>query len=325
MSFMENYMNSVVNRQCDLLRTKNMDKTLVLVPNANMYFFPYIVDENIDVASVCRPLGKVENNMMRVIRRLDMPYPMFFGEWKKSLNKYSNVILFDMSFTPALANYIKMHSNATVYVYLWNPIKSNNKMLRYVRMAQKSVEVFSYDKDDCDKYHMSFAPMMYSSNLNVEKADVIYDLAFLGYAKDRMSQLKHYYNIFTKANLKCNFYVVGDSQESQDGFTISKSGLSYQEYLKMIASSKAILDLVQSGQSGLSLRVLESVFLRKKLVTGNTRVKEYDLYRPENIYILQNNNIDGLLDFFQTPYVDLEESVVKKYDFKNWIDHYIMR
>ena len=95
--------------------------------------------------------------------------------------------------------------------------------------------------------------------------------------------------------------------------------------MKMIASSKAILDLVQSGQSGLSLRVLESVFLRKKLVTGNTRVKEYDLYRPENIYVLQNNNIDGLFDFFQTPYVDLEESVVKKYDFKNWIDHYIMR
>ena len=85
------------------------------------------------------------------------------------------------------------------------------------------------------------------------------------------------------------------------------------------------MDLVQSGQSGLSLRVLESVFLRKKLVTGNTRVKEYDLYRPENIYVLQNNNIDGLFDFFQTPYVDLEESVVKKYDFKNWIDHYIMR
>lgn len=302
-----------------------MDKTLVLVPNAKMYFFPYINDENIHIASVCRPLNRQENDMMRLIRRLDLPYQMFFGEWKNSLDEYTNVILFDMSFTPALAKYIQAHSSATVYVYIWNPIKNNTKMLHYVKKAQKSVQVFSYDKDDCDKYGMIFAPMMYSSSLKMKKEKERYDLAFLGYAKDRLPQLKHYYNLFAEKNLKCNFYVVGNTQESEEGFKISKDGLSYQEYLKMLSSSKAILDLVQSGQSGLSLRVLESVFLKKKLVTGNVRIKEYDLYRPENMYILQSDNIDGLYEFLQTPYVDLDKSIISKYDFKNWIQYYIIR
>ena len=174
-----------------------MDKTLVLVPNAKMYFFPYINDEDITVASVCRPLNRKENNLMRLIRRLDLPYRMFFGDWKNSLDKYANVILFDMSFTPALARYIKAHSSATVYVYLWNPIINNTKMLHYVKKAQESVQVFSYDKDDCDRYGMIFAPMMYSSNVKLDKTEYMYDLAFLGYAKDRLPQLKHYYNLFT--------------------------------------------------------------------------------------------------------------------------------
>lgn len=300
-----------------------MDKTLVLVPNAKMYFFPYISDANITVASVCRPLSRQENNMMRLIRRLDLPYQMFFGEWKNSLDKYANVILFDMSFTPALAQYIKAHSSAAVYVYLWNPIKNNTKMLHYVKKAQRSVQVFSYDKDDCHRYGMSFAPMMYSSDLKLDKSECTYDLAFLGYAKDRLPQLKHYYNLFTAAKLKCNFYVVGDPQQSEAGFKISKDGLSYQEYLKMVGSSKAILDLVQGGQSGLSLRVLESVFLDKKLVTGNNRVKEYDFYRPENIYVLQNDNIDGLYEFLHTPTIPLENGIKDRYDFGNWMDNYL--
>lgn len=303
-----------------------MDKTLVLVPNDKMYFFPYVKHQNITIQSVCRELSSFEMQLMRGIRRLDLPYPMFFGNWKKSLSEYKNVIIFDMCFTPSLVKYIIAHSDAKVYVYLWNPIKNNKKMLGYVMKTQKFAKIFSYDKDDCEKYHMSFAPMMYSSDLKKNSAPITADLAFLGYAKDRVPQLQQYFKEFTEAGLKCNFYVVGShcDCDSVDGFTVSQRGLSYQEYLKMIESSNAILDLVQGGQSGLSLRVLESVFLEKKLVTGNVRVKEYDLYRPENIFVLENHNIEQIKDFFAEPYVPIEKDILKKYDFANWIKQYFV-
>ncbi|HBC99502.1 MAG TPA: hypothetical protein DC053_09285 [Lachnoclostridium sp.] len=170
---------------------------------------------------------------------------------------------------------------------------------------------------------MNFAPMMYSSDLKVEPEEVSYDLAFLGYAKDRLPQLEHYFKLFSSVGLKCNFSVVADKGESRNGFKILKSGLKYQEYLHMIGSSRAILDLVQGGQSGLSLRVLESVFLKKKLVTGNKRVKEYDLYQPENMFILTDDNVEGLKEFFYKPYVDLDKYIVEKYDFANWIEYFM--
>lgn len=297
-----------------------MDKTLVLVPNDKMYFFPYVNQKDITIKSVCKELSSVETQLMRGIRRLDLPYPMFFGNWKKNLSEYKKVILFDMCFTPSLVKYIIAHSNAKVYVYLWNPIKNNKKMLGYITKAQKFVKIFSYDKDDCEKYNMNFAPMMYSSDLKKNNVPITADLVFLGYAKDRVLQLQHYFKEFTEAGLKCNFYVVGSDCVSAEGFHISANTLSYKEYLKMIESSNAILDLVQDGQSGLSLRVLESVFLQKKLVTGNVRVKEYDLYKPENMFILEDHNIEQIKDFLMKPYVPIEKNILQKYDFANWID-----
>lgn len=299
-----------------------MDKTLVLVPNDKMYFFPYVNQKDITIKSVCKELSSVETQLMRGIRRLDLPYPMFFGNWKKNLSEYKKIILFDMCFTPSLVKYIISHSDAKVYVYLWNPIKNNKKMLGYITKAQKFVKIFSYDKDDCEKYNMNFAPMTYSSNLVTKSKEIKSDLAFLGYAKDRMPQIKDYYRIFSSAGLRCNFYVVENPVVTKADFAVSEKAMSYNEYLNMVASSNAILDLVQGGQSGLSIRVLESLFLKKKLVTGNTRVREYDFYRPENIFILEDNNTDGLKEFFTIPYHEIEKSIIDNYDFVNWLNMY---
>ena len=65
--------------------------------------------------------------------------------------------------------------------------------------------------------------------------------------------------------------------------------------------------------------------MKKKLVTGNTRVKDYDFYRPENIFILENNNTDGLKDFLAVPYHEVEKKIVDNYDFVNWLDRYFKR
>ena len=302
-----------------------MEKTLVLVPDRNMYFFPYVKNENVDVMSVCRKLNGAEKFLMRGIRFLNLPYPIFFGEWKSKLEQYTKIVLFDMSFTPALARYILRYSNAEVYLYLWNPIKNNRRMMKYINQSRNYVKVFSYDKDDCDKYGMNFAPMTYSSDLAVPHKVIYSDLTFLGYAKDRMPQIKDYYQFFSSAGLRCNFYVVENPAVTEAEFTVSEKGLSYSEYLDMVSSSHAILDLVQGGQSGLSLRVLEALFLKKKLVTGNTRVKDYDFYRPENIFILENNNTDGLKDFLAVPYHEVEKKIVDNYDFVNWLDRYFKR
>lgn len=299
-----------------------MEKTLVLIFDSSKYFFPYIKRQDIDIFDIYKKMNNIEYNIMRSLRKSDLPCTAFYGEWKRKLHDYSRIVIFDTGYTPRLASYIVKHSKAKVFLYLWNPVKSNKRMIKYIYQSQKKISVYSYDKDDCNKYGMNFAPMTFTSSLTHPHQEIRSDLAFLGYAKDRMPQIKEYYQIFSQAGLRCNFYVVENPAVTEAEFTVSEKGLSYSEYLDMVSSSNAILDLVQGGQSGLSLRVLESLFLKKKLVTGNTRVKEYDFYRPENIFILEKNNTDGLKDFFAAPYHEVEKTIIDSYDFLNWLDIY---
>ena len=46
----------------------------------------------------------------------------------------------------------------------------------------------------------------------------------------------------------------------------------------------AVLDLVKEGQVGITVRTLEDVFYKKKVITNNIAVRNTDLYRFGNIY-----------------------------------------
>ena len=45
-------------------------------------------------------------------------------------------------------------------------------------------------------------------------------------------------------------------------------------------SSRCVLDSAQAGQLGLTIRVLEALGAKKKLITTNEDVVNYDFYRP---------------------------------------------
>ncbi len=62
--------------------------------------------------------------------------------------------------------------------------------------------------------------------------------------------------------------------------------LSYPDYLKKAASSSIILEIMRPGHAGLSLRPLEALFFRKKLITDNPAIRNSEVYHPDNIFIL---------------------------------------
>ena len=44
-----------------------------------------------------------------------------------------------------------------------------------------------------------------------------------------------------------------------------------------------------------------------------------NFYRSENIFIYGEDKIENLANFIDTPYAEVEEEIVKYYDFDNWI------
>ncbi len=70
------------------------------------------------------------------------------------------------------------------------------------------------------------------------------------------------------------------------------------------------------------MRVLESVFLSKKLITNNPDIVNYDFYTPDNIMLLPENgappNPQDIRDFLEKPFVPYSEAVLDSYSFEHW-------
>ena len=74
---------------------------------------------------------------------------------------------------------------------------------------------------------------------------------------------------------------------------------SYQFYLK----GNIILDIAHPHQKRLSFRPYEAMGLRKKLITTNKDIANYDFYNPNNIFIIDDvYNIHIPTDFITSNY-----------------------
>ena len=94
--------------------------------------------------------------------------------------------------------------------------------------------------------------------------------------------------------------------------------LSGKEMNQVFADSKCVLDSAQAGQIGLTIRVLEALGAKKKLITTNEDVVNYDFYREENIYVY-NGTFDYTSKFFKEPYREVETSIYQQYSLRNWL------
>ena len=96
--------------------------------------------------------------------------------------------------------------------------------------------------------------------------------------------------------------------------------INYSQNLENVRNSKCVLDIVQRGQSGLTLRPIEALLNSKKLITDNVAVERYDFYDPRNIFILGKDDESRIKEFVDSPFVEVPESVIEKYEFGNWLN-----
>ena len=65
---------------------------------------------------------------------------------------------------------------------------------------------------------------------------------------------------------------------------------------------------------------MESLSFRKKLITNNPHIKEYNFYRSNNIFILGEDNPEYLKDFLEKEYEDIPFGIIAEYDVNAWIN-----
>lgn len=292
------------------------DKTLIFVSDKNRYFFPYIHKEDIDVEEVWkRGVKKKYKLVIRACRWLKLPVGYFFGEWKKTLAEYTRIIIFDGTYDKLLYYFLeKNNKKAKKAIFCWNTKK------RLEHIVDSSYNIYSFDQGDCIQCGFEFVSTLYTNQIELPNKEVCYEVLFVGTTKERTQEIFAIYDLLAKHQISKKFYVVGAEEEKHPLILHEKIG--YAEYLGMVAQSKALLDINNPDQQGLSLRVMEAVFLNKKLITTNKTVRQYDFYCEENMFIIERLDIELLKKFLEVPYHLLDENIVKKYDVTNWVKNF---
>ena len=232
------------------------------------------------------------------------------GKWKKEINKYDKFIIFESLYNEKVTKKIKRTKKENkVILYFWNYIDDNNK---YILNDKNIDEFWTFDKNDAQKYNMKYNPQFYIKNIKIQGEQNKYDVLFLGRPKTRKKDIVDLEKKLKEEGIQTNFKIIENE----------KDYVSYDEYLKMIAESKCILDYNQEGQVGLSLRPMEALFLEKKLITNNTDIKNYDFYDNDNIFILGEDNINEIKEFINKPYKKIDQDIIDYYNFDQWLKRF---
>ncbi len=170
----------------------------------------------------------------------------------------------------------------------------------YPKEVEKLVEkldlCLSFDHADAEKYGMGYYPLVYSPYDVPDDPEIAEsDVYFVGKAKDRLPQILTAYEKLRDAGLKCEFYITGVAPENQKyADEIHYCGqMSYVENLKHVKKSKCLLEIMQGGGHGYTLRVCEAIMYDKKLITDNPEIAGAPFFAPERISVFRDvNDID---------------------------------
>lgn len=153
----------------------------------------------------------------------------------------------------------------------------------------------SYDKDDAEKYGMYYHPTVYAeANISKPNNTPTTDVFFVGAAKNRMQKILETYDRLEKAGLNCYFYVMDAkppyNQERRGIHYVAKDiWLSYEECIQYVQHSKCILEIMQQGAKGETLRVWEAITYGKMLLTNNSFMTESRFYNPDYVCMISES------------------------------------
>ncbi len=283
-----------------------MGGTVFLVWNKDDYFYgfepqcvmpSYLGSDRL--FSVCRACGRLHMSAI----------PGFL--MSSGVSAAERIVITDSCFDPCLYGTLSGYFRPEdIFLYYMNPV--NDKSRAYMDLFPG--RAYSYDASDATRFGLKYKHLPYSDKVRIEQKEPEYDALFLGMEKDRLPEIKEADAALRVCGLNANIMIPGCSDP---GYRIP-AYMPYREYLSYMDKSRCILEIGAPGRTACTLRFLESLFLKKKLITDNPRITEDPYYDPDNVFVLGTDDISCLPDFAMIPYIDKHRDL-SDITFDRWI------
>lgn len=262
--------------------------------------------------------------LAKIFSQLNQRAPSFLLV-NNNATDYDKVIIVDSAFEKSV--YQRLVANIgkkNTFIYLMNPIKKIKKnKWSAIWKSVNHENIYTFSKLEADQYNLKYLHTPYSKkfSLKYKNEENRYDLVFLGRDKGRMLYISKLYKLLSRRGYRLNFKVLTDNQNAGN-ITIDKM-LKYEDYIKLVCESKAILEVTQSDQSGCTLRFLESLAYGKKLITTNSSTYEDEYYEPKSMMVINpmQDDIDSIARFLDAP-IEIKADIPRQLDLEFWLEEF---
>lgn len=298
---------------------------LILVfAEPQLYFFTHYQDMvfapfSIPHPGFCHLLHKAME-MLRLPCR-----SVFWGEWKTRVKGAKLVVIFDYGYLRSMERYIhRRNPDCQVCLFFWNRVNRYNR--RHLDFSDHNA-IFSTDPGDCKRYglrynHIFYPREFYTPYLSLSGENKLF---FLGVDKGRAPYISSLKQILEDSGISCDIRIVAPAADpdyrKRFQTILTDRRLSYQAYLTQLRGCNILLDINQAGQGALTMRVMEAIYLSKKLITNNQDIASYDFYDPDKIFLLPEKgfpSVEELQCFLQKPFHPYPGHILDSYSFEHW-------
>lgn len=185
-------------------------------------------------------------------------------------------------------------------------------------------EIYCFDDEDIINNNFKHATNFnYISNIPLKTN---YKPKYLAFAiqsvdQERMFILSKIADALDSQNQHNYLFLVKDkpAKNVNKNIVFFNENKSLNEVENLTKDSFILIDIVRENQRGLSFRFFEAMAYQKKIITTNKNILNYDFYNPQNILIINENNIKIPEEFLKTPYIPLSEDLFEKYTLRSWV------
>ncbi|WP_374461886.1 hypothetical protein [Chryseobacterium taeanense] len=218
--------------------------------------------------------------------------------------------------------------------YNFDPLTEYPDLIDNLKFFDKK---FTFEYRDSVTYNMNFRPLFYVDeykNLNHDTGAAIYDMVFIGSAHtdryivgekiraaaDKL-KLNSYFYYYAMGKIAFRLKKIIDKNLKQfDMAKVSFDKLTHYQIIDFYRKTKSVIDINKPFQSGLTIRTFEVLASGKKLITTNSDIINYPFYSPENVLVIDRENIQLDPEFFKTDFKKLNQDVLYRMSLDSFIE-----
>jgi hypothetical protein len=217
----------------------------------------------------------------------------------------------------------RLQPRAQFVLYQWDSIARLPGLAERLPFFDR---VLTFDRPDATANpQWKFRPLFYREPGSGSVSEDI-DVSFIGWLHSdrlagvrRMQQqarqqgLNTYVYLYTGIVTWLKLLMRGEARD------VHPKPISYSKVREINLRSRCVLDLPHAAQTGLTMRAIETLGFRKKLITSGADIVNYDFYRAENVKVIAPGDWNIEPTFVRSPAAPVPEATRQRYSLDAWL------